>query len=205
MTKFIDLSYEIYNSMPVYPGDIEVELENDKKIVKDGYCNHNLSMGMHTGTHLDLPAHMLEDVRNVADISLEDLSGQAKIIYAAGQTEINLKSEYKDIIEKNDIILIYTGFEKEYGSEEYYKNHPVISEELADFLIEKEIKLLGFDMPSPDHSPFKIHDKLFANDIFILENLCNLEKLLGLSSFKLLVFPLKIRAEAAPVRVAAEI
>ena len=205
MTKFIDLSYEIYNSMPVYPGDIEVELENDKKIVKDGYCNHNLSMGMHTGTHLDLPAHMLEDVRNVADISLEDLSGQAKIIYAAGQTEINLKSEYKDIIEKNDIILIYTGFEKEYGSEEYYKNHPVISEELADFLIEKAIKLLGFDMPSPDYSPFKIHDKLFANDIFILENLCNLEKLLGLSSFKLFVFPLKIRAEAAPVRAAAVI
>ncbi|TDO71350.1 kynurenine formamidase [Halanaerobium saccharolyticum] len=205
MSELIDLSYEIYQGMPVYPGDREVELINDKKIARDGYCNHNLKMGMHTGTHLDLPAHMLEDVRNAADISLNSLSGQTKLIYAAGQKIIKLKPEYQKSIEKNDIVIIYTGFAEEYGNQKYYKQHPVISEELADLLIAKEIKLLGFDMPSPDHSPFKIHQKLFENDIFILENLCNLEKLLGIESFKLFVFPLKVRAEAAPCRVAAEI
>lgn len=205
MQKLIDLSYEIYKGMPVYPGDIEVELENDKKLVEDGYRNHNLKIGMHTGTHLDLPAHMLEDVRNAADISLDTICGQAKLLYAAGQKIIKVKAEYKRIIQKDDLVIIYTGFAKEYGNHEYYNQHPVISEEMADFLIEKEIKLLGFDMPSPDRSPFKIHQKLFSNDIFILENLCNLEKLLGLESFKLLVFPLKIRAEAAPCRAAAEI
>ncbi|MEC9490322.1 MAG: hypothetical protein UMU04_05185 [Halanaerobiales bacterium] len=41
------------------------------------------------------------------------------------------------------------------------------------------------------------------NDIFILENLRNLDKLLGFKSLELLVFPLKIRAKAAPVRAAA--
>lgn len=191
--------------MPVYPGDLEVEIENDKKLVEDGYCNHNLKMGMHTGTHLDLPAHMLEDVRNAADISLNSLFGQAKMIFAAGQKIIKPEPEYQKLIEKNDIVIIYTGMDKEYGNQEYYKQHPVISEKMAELLINKEIKLLGFDMPSPDRSPFKIHQKLFENDIFILENLCNLEKLLGLESFKIFVFPLKVRAEAAPCRVAAEI
>jgi len=191
--------------MPVYPGDQEVEIENDKKLVEDGYCNHNLKMGMHTGTHLDLPAHMLEDVRNAADISLNSLFGQAKMIFAAGQKIIKPEPEYQKLIEKNDIVIIYTGMDKEYGNQEYYKQHPVISEKMAELLINKEIKLLGFDMPSPDRSPFKIHQKLFENDIFILENLCNLEKLLGLESFKIFVFPLKVRAEAAPCRVAAEI
>ena len=205
MAELIDLSYEIYEGMPVYPGDLEVELINDKKINRDGYCSHNLKMGMHTGTHLDLPAHMLEDVRNAADISLDSICGQAKMIYAAGQKIIKAKPEYRKLIAKNDIVLIYTGFEKEYGSREYYEEHPLISEELADLLISKEIKLLGFDMPSPDQKPFKIHQKLFENDIFILENLCNLEKMLGLKSFKLFVFPLKVRAEAAPCRVAAEV
>jgi len=205
VSKLIDLSYEIYNGMPVYPGDIEVELVNDKKIARDGYCNHNLKIGMHTGTHLDLPAHMLEDVRNAADINLNSISGRAKLIYAVGKEVIAFKERYKSEIEKNDIVIIYTGMAEEYGSKKYYSKHPVISEEFADFLIEKEIKVLGFDMPSPDYSPFKIHQKLFENDIFILENLCNLEKLLGLSSFKILVFPLKVRAEAAPCRVAAEI
>lgn len=205
MSKLIDLSYEIYNGMPVYPGDIEVELVNDKKIVRDGYCNHNLRIGMHTGTHLDLPAHMLEDVRKAADIDLNSISGQAKLIYAVGKEVIDLQEKYKSEIEKNDIVIIYTGMAEEYGSKKYYNEHPIISEEFADFLIKKEIKMLGFDMPSPDYSPFKIHQKLFENDIFILENLCNLEKLLGLSSFKLFVFPLKVRAEAAPCRAAAEI
>lgn len=205
MSEFIDLSYEIYNGMPVYPGDREVELINDKKVNRDGYSNHNLKMGMHAGTHLDLPAHMLEDVRNAADISLSSLSGQAKLIYAAGKKIIKAEPKYQKMISKNDIVIIYTGMDKEYGNQEYYNKHPVISEEMADLLIAKEIKLLGFDMPSPDRRPFKIHQKLFENDIFILENLCNLEKLLGLQSFKLFVFPLKVRAEAAPCRVAAEV
>src|SRR6056297_3280997 len=154
--------------MPVYPGDLEVELENDKKLSQDGYRNHNLKMGMHTGTHLDLPAHMLEDVRNAADISLDSICGQAKLLFAAGQKIINAKAEYKKVIEKGDIVIIYTGFAKEYGNQEYYNQHPVISEELADLLIERKVKMIGFDMPSPDRSPFKIHHKLFSNDIFIL-------------------------------------
>lgn len=205
MSEYIDLSYEIYNGMPVYPGDLKVELINDRKVNRDGYCNHNLKMGMHTGTHLDLPAHMLEDVRNAADITLEDICGRAKIIYAGEKKEIKVEPEHEKLIEKNDIVIIYTGMDKEYGNQEYYNQHPVISEAMADLLINMEVKLLGFDMPSPDYSPFKIHQKLFENDIFILENLCNLEKLLGLESFKLFVFPLKVRAEAAPCRVAAEI
>ncbi|PTX17434.1 Kynurenine formamidase [Halanaerobium congolense] len=203
--ELIDLSYEIHKGMPVYPGDIEVELENDKKVKEDGYSNHNLKMGMHTGTHLDLPAHMLKDNRYISDISLNYLSGRAILLNTAGQKVITVKNEYQDLIKKDDMIIIKTSFDAKYGQEEYYREHPVISEELAEFFVKKEIKLLGFDMPSPDQSPFKIHHKLFENNIFILENLCNLDKLPELEAFKLLIFPLKVRAEAAPCRVAAEI
>lgn len=203
--ELIDLSYEIYEGMPVYPGDIEVELENDKKVKEDGYSNHNLKMGMHAGTHLDLPAHMLKDNRYISDISLTYLSGRARLLNAAGQKVITVKDKYNDLIEKDDMVIIKTGFAAKYGKEEYFREHPVISEELAEFFVKKEIKLLGFDMPSPDQSPFRIHHKLFENNIFILENLCNLEKLPELEAFKLFIFPLKVRAEAAPCRVAAEI
>jgi kynurenine formamidase len=203
--ELIDLSYEIHEGMPVYPGDIEVELENDKKVKEDGYANHNLKMGMHAGTHLDLPAHMIKDNRYISDISLNYLSGRARLLNAAGQKVITLKNEYQDLIKKDDMIIIKTSFAAKYGQEEYYREHPVISEELAEFFVKKEIKLLGFDMSSPDQSPFKIHYKLFENNIFILENLCNLDKLPELKAFKLFVFPLKVRAEAAPCRVAAEI
>jgi kynurenine formamidase len=203
MAKLIDLSWEIYQGMPVYPGDIELELENDKRIESDGFENHNLKMGMHTGTHLDLPAHMIKSDNHVSEIELDSLSGKAKLIYSGTEEIIAYKEEYDSLIEKNDIVLIYTGFAEKYGSREYYEKHPVLSRELAQFLIDKEIKMLGFDMPSPDRFPYQIHKLLFQNDIFILENLRNLDKLLGFKSLELLVFPLKIRAEAAPVRAAA--
>jgi kynurenine formamidase len=203
MAKLIDLSWEIYQGMPVYPGDIAVELENDKRIESDGYENHNLKMGMHTGTHLDLPTHMIKSDNYVSEIELDNLSGKAKLIYAAGEEVLAYKEEYDSLIEKDDIVLIYTGFAEKYGSREYYEEHPVLSRELAQFLIAKGIKMLGFDMPSPDRFPYQIHKLLFENDIYILENLRNLDKLLGFKSFELLVFPLKIRAEAAPVRAAA--
>ena len=205
MADLIDLSYEIYSGMPVYPGDLEVELENDKKLSQDGYANHNLKMGMHAGTHLDLPAHMLNDQRHISDIDLAYLNGRAKLLNVVGEKVITVKDKYKNLIEKDDIIIIYTGFAEKYGTKEYYTEHPVISEELADLLIKKEIKILGFDLPSPDRNPYQIHQKLFKNNIFILENLCNLDQLPEFKSFKFFLFPLKIRAEAAPCRVAAEV
>ena len=205
MADLIDLSYEIYSGMPVYPGDLEVELENDKKLSQDGYANHNLKMGMHAGTHLDLPAHMLNDQRQISDIDLTYLNGRAKLLNAVGEKVITVKDKYKNLIEKDDIIIIYTGFAEKYGTKEYYTEHPVISEELAELLINKEIKILGFDLPSPDRSPFKIHQKLFQDNIFILENLCNLDQLPEFKSFKFFLFPLKVRAEAAPCRAAAEV
>ncbi len=203
MAELIDLSREIYQGMPVYPGDIEVELENDKKLETDGYENHNLKMGMHTGTHIDLSAHMIKSDYTISELELENFSGQAKIIYAGDEEFIEYKEEYDALIDEDDIVLIYTGFAEKYGSTEYYDRHPVLSEELANFLVEKKIKILGLDMPSPDRFPYKVHRILFTNDIFIIENMVNLDKLLGLNSFQILVFPLKIRAEAAPVRAAA--
>lgn len=205
MKKLIDLSQTITNSMPIYPGDLEVELKQTKNLNKDGYCSHSLKISMHTGTHLDLPAHMVEDQKEIADIDLSFLSGKAKMFKTDSQNIINLKESYKNQIEKDDIVIFNTGFAQKYNEKDYYQNYPVISEELADFLIAKEIRILGFDLPSPDYSPFKIHKKLFKNNIFILENLCNLDQLACYDCFEILIFPLKIKAEASLCRVAAAV
>ena len=63
--------------------------------------------------------------------------------------------------------------------------------------------MIGFDMPSPDRFPFESHKMLLKNEIFILENLCNIEKLLNAKEFKIAAFPLKIEAEGSLVRAVA--
>ena len=85
----------------------------------------------------------------------------------------------------------------------YFERHPTVDETLADFLIASEIKMLGLDMPAPDHPPFSVHKKLLTAGIFILENLTGLERLNGVGEFEVIALPLKIEAEASLVRAVA--
>lgn len=90
--------------------------------------------------------------------------------------------------------------------ENYFKNNPGLSISAAKYLISKKVNLIGIDSPSIDlgkNSKFDVHHMLLKNNILILENLCNLEKIKK-SFFKLVVLPLKLKnATGSPVRAVA--
>jgi kynurenine formamidase len=65
--------------------------------------------------------------------------------------------------------------------------------------------MVGMDMPSPDKYPFEIHKLLFDNGIYIIENLMNLDKLLGIKKFEVIALPLKIKADSSIARVVAKV
>lgn len=201
--KYIDLSHKIYGTMPVYPGDNEVSLVQERFLDKDYYNGYTLKTGLHVGTHIDCPRHLLNSDKTMVDYSLENFVGDGILLAAGGEKEIGYKPEYEDKIKKGDIVLIYTGTDKFYGSKEYYENHPIITMELAKFFVDKEIKLVGIDMPSPDYPPFEVHKLLLSNNIFIMENLTNLKDLLEVGSFEIFAQPLKLEAEASLVRAFA--
>lgn len=201
--EYIDLSYEIENNMAVYPGDEEVFIEFTKKYDNDGYTYSVLKSGMHVGTHIDSPMHLTDSSKYISEYPLENFIGEGVIIDVRGKELITLEKEYEDLLNEKEIVILFTGYEKYYGTNDYYENHPIISEELVDLFIEKKIRMVGFDMPSPDKYPFNIHKKLLNNRIFILENLCNLERLVGGEDFKVIEFPLKIKGEGSMVRAVA--
>lgn len=76
---------------------------------------------------------------------------------------------------------------------------------LARFLLSRKVKMLGMDLPSPDEYPFPVHKLLLENNVYILENLTNLDKLLNLSAFEVIAFPLKMRADSSIARVVARV
>ena len=199
----MDLSQDIIDSMPVYPGDDAVTLYQNKCLDKDGYTSFNLGIGMHGGTHIDTPMHLINHETFINEIPLDRFAGKGCLLDVRNEKIIGFKQEYIDIVKENDIVLLFTTYSEYYGRDEYYTNHPVISEDLADFLIEKNIKMLGIDMPSPDMYPFEIHKKMFKHNILILENLANLSDLINADNFEIIAFPLKIRAEASLVRAVA--
>lgn len=203
--KYIDLSQPIHTGMPVYPGDSAVTLEHNKHYGRDGYNYHNLEAGMHVGTHIDGRMHMLDVNDYVGNVPLEHFCGRGGIIHAENELNIGMKTSYIDSIKGKSIILIHTGMDKFYGSEKYYFEHPVLDLTICKSLAANNVKLIGVDMPSPDKPPFEIHKFLLQNNILIIENLTNLDKISANDDFEVFAFPLKIDADSCMVRAIARI
>lgn len=203
--RLIDLSHVVDEQTPIYPGDYKTSLKKYTTVEKDYYCSYLLSSCLHTGTHIDVPMHLLEDRRYVMDFPLENFVGKGVLLDVRGENPIGMKPHYKEMISEGSIVLLYTGFDKEYSKKEYFTHHPEVSNELAEFLVSRKIKMLGMDMPSPDYPPFAVHKALLTNTIFILENLTNLQELLDIDNFEVMALPLKITAEASFVRAVCRV
>lgn len=205
MTHYIDLTHPVTHNMPCYDGDPPVSLQQIASPEVDGYSNFVLSTGMHSGTHLDGPMHLSSGNKQIAEIPLKQFTGPGFLVNVLGQKIIDLQDSAFDLIHPESIVLFYTGFDLYFNQNEYFRSYPVLSEKTALLLVKKKIKMIGIDSPSPDYAPYNIHAILLTNNILIIENLTNLSSLLPYREFEVLAFPLKIRADSSPVRVAARV
>lgn len=204
--KLIDLTQTFTDDMPVYPGDPASSLVQTATIDKNSYSDYMLSTLMHVGTHMDAPFHMIKDGQKMDEIDPEQFFGTGVVINVKGFPKIDV-SILKDIdIKKGSIVLLYTGFGEKYKTESYYENCPELTEDFAQKMVEKGVKMVGMDMLGPDHdAPWATHKILLGADILILENLTNLDQLLDTKTFDIIALPAKLHSDAAPVRVLAQI
>lgn len=205
MGKIIDLSHMINDDMPVHPYDDKVKLYQDKYLKKDGYNNFKLEIGMHVGTHIDTAMHLTDSKIYLSEMPINRFVGSGCLLDVRDERTIGFKQEYMDIVKENGIVILFTNHCSKYGTDEYYKGYPVVSDDLTDFFIDRKIKMLGMDLPSPDLYPFKIHKRLLNSDILIIENLTNLSALIDIDCFTIIALPLKIKAEASMARVVAAV
>jgi kynurenine formamidase len=201
-TMWVDLSWPIYDGMPVYPGDKQTRLTQEKWVEKDFYTAFTFDTGLHAGTHMDAPMHLISHASGVAEIPLFRCFAKGVLLDVRGQSQIHKPNLLKGLL-AGKAVLLKTGMEAAYGTDNYYDSHPIVSMELAELLVQEEIAFLGMDMPSPDVPPFPVHKLLLAAGIPIVENMRGLDKLTG--EFEVAAFPLNIHAEASPVRAAARL
>lgn len=201
--RFIDLTHTFDAKMPVYPGDPESSLTQIASIEKEGFSDHELHTAMHVGTHMDAPLHMIEHGMCLSEIPVERFLGKGHLIDAQGHERISGDLLDGVHIERGDIVLIMTGFSRKFRSKEYYTEYPELTSDCAERLVACGISIVGMDTPSPDRPPFPVHKILLGNGILIIENLTNLEALLNVPTFTVSALPMKLAADAAPVRVVA--
>lgn len=201
---YIDLTHTIINNMPSHPLDIKVELQSTAVYKEHGVANESICGGVHMGTHIDAPGHFTDNNKKITDFPVTTFIGDAYCIDVREYKEITQDVLKSAPLIKDAIILLYTGWDKQLHEPHYYYDHPVISQECAQLLVDAKIKMIGVDFPSVDNAPYLIHKLLLSNDILIIENLTNLSSLIN-KHFKLIALPLKIDAHGAPTRVIAEI
>ncbi len=198
----VDLSVLIKEGMPVYEGDPPTKIEPAGNLTKDGYEDHYLSIGTHAGTHVDAPAHMIAGGKTLDEFPLDKFTGRGVLIKVDGQFELD---EIKQAgIKSGDVVLFHTGMSDFYYELNYYDDYPTMPEEVAEYLVERKVKMVGVDMCSPDHEPFHAHKILLGANILIIENLTNLGELTG-QEFTVSAFPVKLDIDGAPARVMAEV
>jgi arylformamidase len=201
--KFIDLSVAIDEKTPVYPGDPVIKIQPAGNLEKDGYEDHLISIGTHVGTHIDAPRHMVVGGKSLKDIPLENFTGRGIHIKNENK-QFDLEAIKRVNIQEGDIVLFETGMSQLYYQSEYFKDYPNITEEVANYLVEKRVKMLGVDTCSVDHDQFIAHKILLSQEILILENLTNLSELEG-QDFMIYAFPLNLSLDGSPLRVVAQI
>ncbi len=216
MPPLLDLTHLFTASMPVFPGDEPPVLKQSSQCEQTGYNDYRLTTGMHVGTHLDGPLHMIAGGKKLCEFPPEKFFGRGVLVDAREALslrgakrrsnlclEASLLKPYN--IQKNDIVLVMTGFSKYYREHQkkYFNESPVFSLEFAQTLVDKGVSIVGMDMSSPDKSPYEVHKLLLRHDVLVLENLTNLEKLIGVKNFDVIALPAKLDADSAPTRVVA--
>jgi kynurenine formamidase len=213
----VDLSIGIQEGMDKIPflPDVKVDV---LRALKDGFPLEirNVSMATHVGTHMDAPAHAFAGAKTIDQIALGDVCGPGVVIPVRPEPgqEITLADVRASGLEiqDGDIVFLDTGFAKRLGTHDYHLN-PYPSQDLADHLVAKHVKMLGVDCVSvdmpvsvrPPDFAYPIHRTLLGKEVLIIENLGDLSPVSG-KRVQIYAFPLKITgSDAGHVRVVAEL
>ena len=200
-----DVTLTISPSMPTWPGDDAVTIDRVASIKSGANSNvSRITMSVHTGTHVDAPDHFLDNGQMVDDLLVENLVGRAYVLYLPEVNVINAAVlETAEIPPRTRRILFKTKNSKiwERGEMGFQTDFVGISADGAEFLVDRNVKLIGIDYLSiaPYKNSRPTHEILLKAGVVIIEGL-DLSKV-PQGRYTLHCLPLKLAgAEGAPAR-----
>lgn len=207
MKQWIDISFPYCEGMAIYPGNPSYE----RKIVKDvsqgdSATVSKITMGTHTGTHIDAPLHVIKNGKSVDQIPLERMNGQAKLLDLRGLKEITVESLKAENLCADDIVLMKTDNTERFQGTQVLSDYVTLTYKAAEHLVEIGVKMVGIDYMTIERPRGKridgksIHRILLGAGIVIAEGL-DLHSVTA-EEYELFCSPLCIKgADGAPARV----
>lgn len=200
--KIIDISMEIKPNMLAYPGNPKPKIVRCARIPKNITNESLITLGSHTGTHIDSPFHIRKTGKTTNKIPLASLYGKCRVLdLTRAGMRISKEQLMKYKIKKGEIILLKTeNSRKQY--KKFRKSFAHLWHDAAEYLAKKKIKTLGIDYLSVDgfrpSGGLPVHHLLITNNITVFEGLYLKNVKPGTYTFAGL--PLKISCDGAPAR-----
>jgi kynurenine formamidase len=215
MTQFIELSHIIEAGMLTYtglPGPVisdHMSREDSESHYSDGttFQIGKIEMVANTGTYIDAPFHRYEGGQDLSALKMASIANLDGIVLRVAQ---ETRSIDKDIFESDTVegkaVLIHTGWYRHWRTDAYFKNHPFLTRDAAEYLKFSGAALVGIDSLNIDDTADgsrPAHSILLKANIPIVEHMCHLE-MLPAKGFKFFAVPAPVKGLGSfPVRAFA--
>ncbi len=188
--QIIDISIPLNNATPIYPNNVPLSVSNYKSMPESATQLSSITMGSHTGTHIDAPGHAIAGAPMLDAVLLEVFIGPCRVldfssVTAPGGEVTKAMLEAEHIMQgskegnegsqgnKGERILLKT-YNSVRGFDIFYEDYVYLSGDGADYLARLGVMLVGIDAlsikqrGSSDHRP---HLSLLSKNIPIMEGI----------------------------------
>lgn len=204
-----DVSVPLSANTPTYPGDPGIVIKQWLRMADGDSANVSLiNFGLHSGTHVDAPAHFIEGGAKVGSLPIDSLLGEAEVIEVEHHIDvIDKRFVTVNCVRRSQRVLFKTRNSLFWGDTErgFHEDYVYIDPDAARWLVESGVKLVGIDYLSVekfDSDSFPTHLAFLSRGVVIVEGLDL--RAVPAGQYELLCLPLKIAGgsgDGAPARV----
>jgi arylformamidase len=200
----IDVSMPLFAGMPAFPGDPVFGTAPLRRIERgDDYSLSSLSLGSHTGTHVDPPSHFVAGGATIDAIDLAALNGPCEVVDVPESSSSVGPEELPELPAAADRILFRTSNSARWADRlRFFRDYVALTLPAAQRLRERRVRLVGIDALSVENDPtgrFAVHRELLGHGILVLEGL--LLDAAPAGSYHLECLPLRLQAgDGGPAR-----
>jgi kynurenine formamidase len=218
MTRLIDVSHIVESGMITYEGlpaplvcdFLSREASHTRYAPGTEFQIGKIEMIANTGTYVDSPFHRYAKGEDLSELALESVANlDGLVVHRPVERGRAIPAKvFADLPVKGKAVLVHTGWDRHWRTDQYFKGHPFLTREAAQFLADRGAVLVGIDSFNIDDNTDgarPVHTILLGAGIPIAEHLTNLGAIPE-GPFRFTAAPVKVKAMGSfPVRAFAAV
>ncbi len=203
--RWIDATLPLRAGMPAFPGDPEFAQEPILSVGRgDPYSVSRITLGSHTGTHVDPPRHFRTEAAGADRMDLTALVGPCVVVQIPALDSAIFSRHLDGLPAGVERLLFRTSNSERWAAgAPFFPDYVALDPSAAESLVARQVRLVGIDalsIESDRSDRYPVHRTLLDHGIVVLEGLDLHAADPG--PYELLCLPLPVvNGDGAPARV----